>query len=155
MNKKDVFTTLFGSVCMVYIPAFAQESRWASADDPVAKQLIEMERMWSASNCSPQPGLKDVFADEFRGTSPEGIRYGKADAIQTDMKNLHRECKLGEVKVQFFGDNVAIAYGEESSIHKEDGKDVKRCLKWTDTWLKRNGKWQIITATDVRVKCPE
>jgi hypothetical protein len=35
------------------------------------------------------------------------------------------------------------------------GKEFKRCLVWTDTWLRREGKWQIITAMDVRVECPK
>jgi hypothetical protein len=51
---------------------------------------------------------------------------------------------------------VAVAYGNESSIRKgKDGKEFLRCLVWTDTWLKRDGKWQIITAQDVVVECPK
>jgi hypothetical protein len=50
---------------------------------------------------------------------------------------------------------LAVAYGNESSIRKgKDGKEFLRCLVWTDTWLKRDGKWQIIAAQDVVVKCP-
>jgi hypothetical protein len=36
----------------------------------------------------------------------------------------------------------------------KDGKEFLRCLVWTDTWLKRDGKWQIIAAQDVVVECP-
>jgi len=46
--------------------------------------------------------------------------------------------------VGFFGDSIAIAYGEESAIKAKDGKETKHCLIWTDTWLKRAGKWQIV-----------
>ena len=141
---------------MLSVPISAQKARWASADDIVAKELIAMEKMWGESNCSPQPGLKEVFADEFQGTAPDGTRYGKTQAMETDMKNLDRQCKSGEIKIQFFGETVAIAYGNESSIRMgKDGKEFLRCLVWTDTWLKRDGKWQIITAQDVVVECPE
>ena len=95
-----------------------------------------------------------VFADRFQGTRTDGRRYGKAEAIATDMNALDRDCRFGEVQIQFFGDSVAVAYGNESSLRKEkDGKEWKRCLAWTDTWLKRNGKWQIVAAQDNVVTC--
>ena len=35
----------------------------------------------------------------------------------------------------------------------DNGKEAKRCLIWTDTWLKRAGKWQIVTAQDTLIPC--
>ena len=142
------------AVAMMSVYAEAQTARWASADDPVAKEMIAKERMWAESICSTQPGLKEVFADEFQGTAPNGSRYGKAHASETDLKNLGRQCQLGEVKIQFFGEILAVAYGNESRIRKDkNGKDNVLCLAWTDTWLKRDGKWQIIAAQDGVVEC--
>lgn len=112
------------------------------------------EAKWASSACSPQPDLKDIIADDFQGTSTKGKRYGKEDAIITDTKSLARDCQLGEVKVRFFGDSIAIAYGAESRMRKEnDGKETKVCQVWTDTWLKRAGKWQIVAAQDTVVPC--
>jgi hypothetical protein len=106
------------------------------------------------SACSPQPDLKEVIADDFQGTSPSGRRYGKEKAIATDTKALERDCQLGEVKVRFFGDSIAIAYGAESAVAKaKDGKEAKHCLIWSDTWLKRAGKWQIVAAQDTNIPC--
>ena len=155
MKRKTIFTSVLSVVLFISVSVNAQKARWASADDVVAKELIAKEKMWGQANCTPQPGLKDVFADEFLGTAPDGSRYRKAEAMSTDMKNPDRECNLGDVKIHFFGDSVAIAYGNESSIRKgKDGKEFLRCLVWTDTWLKRDGKWQIISAQDVIVNCP-
>jgi hypothetical protein len=56
--------------------------------------------------------------------------------------------------VRFFGDSIAIAYGAESSVPKtKDGKETKGYLIWTDTWLKRAGKWQIVAAQDTDIPC--
>jgi len=61
---------------------------------------------------------------------------------------------LGDVKVRFFGDSIAIAYGAESRIGKtKEGTEAKRCQVWTDTWLKRNGQWQIVAAQDTVIPC--
>jgi Domain of unknown function (DUF4440) len=156
MNRTPIFILVLSTTLMISVPSTAQKARWASAGDPIAKELIAKEKMWAENNCSTQLELKEVFADEFQGTAPDGTHYGKAYAMETDLKNLDRQCQFGEVKIQFFGETVAIAYGNESSIRKgNDGKEYLRCLVWTDTWLKRDGKWQIIAAQDVVVKCPK
>ena len=138
----------------VTVPVQGQKGRWGSPDDPTVKAMTAMEKMWADGNCGPQPGLKNVFADEFQGTASDGSRYGKPQAMATDMNAPDRDCQFGEAKIQFFGDSVAVAYGNESSLRKEqDGKEWKRCLAWTDTWLKRDGKWRIIAAQDSVVTC--
>jgi hypothetical protein len=135
-------------------PIFAQESRWGSPEEETVKFMISAETKWANSACSPQPDLKDIIADDFQGTSPSGRRYGKDEAISTDTKSPSRDCQLGEVKVRFFGDSIALAYGAESAVGKaKDGKEAKHCLIWTDTWLKRAGKWQIVAAQDTSIPC--
>jgi hypothetical protein len=133
--------------------SFAQESRWGSPGEETVKFIIAAESKWANAACSPQPDLKDVIADDFQGTSPSGRRYAKDEAITTDTKALERDCQLGQVKVRFFGDSIAIAYGAESAVRARDGKETKHCLIWTDTWLKRDGKWQIVAAQDTSIPC--
>src|SRR5437764_4773116 len=99
-------------------PSVGQESRWGSPGEETVKFIIAAEAKWANSACSPQPDLKNVIADDFQGTSPSGRRYGKAEAITTDTKALSRDCQLGAVKVRFFGDSIAIAYGAENSMIK-------------------------------------
>ena len=137
-------------------PGIAQNSRWGSPDDFTVKFIIAIEAKWASSSCSPQPDLKAVIADDFQGTATDGQRYDKAEAIATDPKAVARDCQLGDVKVRFFGDSIAIAYGAENRIRKaEDGKEARRCQVWTDTWLKRNGQWQIVAAQDTVIPCPK
>jgi len=133
--------------------SFAQESRWGSPEEETVKFMIAAEAKWANAACSPQPDLKDVIADDFQGTSPSGRRYDKSKAIASETKSLSRDCQLGEVKVRFFGDSIAIAYGAESAVKAKDGKETKHCLIWTDTWLKRAGKWQIVAAQDTNIPC--
>ena len=134
--------------------SLAQESRWGSPDEDTVNFITAVEAKWASLACSPQPDLKDVIASDFQGTSTKGQRYGKEEAITTDTKSLSRDCQLGEVKVRFFGDSIAIAYGAENRMIKDNnGKETKRCQVWTDTWLKRAGKWQIVAAQDTIVPC--
>ena len=49
------------------------------------------------------------------------------------------------------GQTVALKFLPEAAAR--DGAERSRCLIWTDTWLKRNSKWQIIAAHDPQFNC--
>jgi hypothetical protein len=131
----------------------AQQSRWIPASDPVAKTIIDAERMWAEAGCTKE-SIASILADDFQGTAPDGKHYDKAGALQNDKNLIERNCKLDEVNVRLFGENMALAYGSERALQKrKGGKETLRCLVWTDTWLKRNGKWQIVAAQDTQIAC--
>jgi hypothetical protein len=130
----------------------AQTSHWATANDPTAKTLIELERKWAEAGCTHNGIEATILADDFEGTAPDGSLYDRQAGV-ADTHNAgtsERECVMYDVRVHFFGENMAILYGSESAIRKEaDGHEHKRKLTWTDTWLKRNGKWQVVSAEDM------
>ena len=133
-------------------PAQAQESRWATADDSTAKLLIEMERQWAEGACTHNGIEKTILAADFHGTAPNGSLYSKQEAVAYAERGKPTEeaCKMYEVKVHFFGDSMAVMYGSESAVHIEaDGRRHAVKLTWTDTWLKRNGTWQVVAAQDM------
>lgn len=151
------FATLFAVAALPAIAQKAPEAHWAESSDPVAKELIEQERKWAELACQPSNVVQEALADDFVGTSPEGGRYTKKDALgehRPPSGSVHG-CKLIDARVRFFAPGLAVVYGRESSIHKDPrGKDFERVLIWTDTWLKRNGKWQIITVQDMPAPHP-
>ena len=129
--------------------------RWASSTDSAAKAITALEDMWAHTSCSSvPPALKAAFAQDFQGTAPNGERYGRPEHWGGRGDDL--ECKLEQIRIRLFGDSVALAYGKESSISKpKKGAELKHCLVWTDTWLKRNGEWQIVAAQDTRITCSQ
>jgi hypothetical protein len=146
-------------VAVLMNAAYAQQSRWATADDKTAKFMIDMERKWAEGVCTNNGVISELLADDFQGTSTRGERYNKADELR-DEKGPHsaQGCALDDAKVRFFsfssGEDVAIIYGSEHAIGKDKSNpDAKQCQVWTDTWLKRNGKWQIAAAQDNKVDC--
>ena len=91
--------------------------------------------------------LERILADEFVGVDVDGTHYSKADTAN-DCKTKPSKFEfnhLDKVEIRFFQD-MAVAQGSESWKLKRGtaGKFV-----WTDTWLKRNGKWQIVAAEDL------
>jgi ketosteroid isomerase-like protein len=55
--------------------------------------------------------------------------------------------KLNDVKVQLFGD-TAVVFGHTTERLMVDGKQIDGDNRFTDTFIKRNGKW-ICVATHV------
>ena len=149
---------LMGAMAMAVLAGSTTDAadlmgRWASSSDSAAKTITALEDMWAHTSCSSvPPALKAAFAEDFQGTAPNGQRYGRPK--HWGGRGDNSDCKLENIHIRVFGDLVAIAYGNESSISKpEHGKELKHCLVWTDTWLKRNGKWQILAAQDTRITC--
>jgi hypothetical protein len=143
-------------VTLLLVPAgHAQQSRWASADDKTAKYMIDMERKWAEGACVDNGVVAGLLADDFQGTSTKGARFSKADELK-DEKGAHtaHDCGLEEAKVHFFGGSVAVVYGREHAVGKDNSQpSMKVCQVWTDTWLKRGGTWHIIASQDNRVEC--
>ena len=139
--------------------AHAQQSHWAKPEDKTAKFMIDMERKWAEGVCTNNGVVSELLADDFQGTSTRGEPYNKADELRDEKgpRSAHG-CALDDAKVRFFssssGEDVAIIYGSEHSTGKDKAHpDEKQCQVWTDTWLKRNGKWQIAAAQDNKVDC--
>jgi hypothetical protein len=137
------------------LPASAQQSHWASADDKTAKYIIEMERKWAEGVCVNNGVVAGLLAEDFQGTSTQGARFTKADELRDEKSaRTAHDCGLDETKVRFFGDSLAIVYGSEHAVGKDKSQpNAKVCQIWTDTWLKRGNTWQIIASQDNRVAC--
>lgn len=141
---------------MAVVAGHGQQGQWAAADNTTAKFMVDAERQWAEAACTHIKITDKILADDFQGTSPDGKRYTKSEeaADVSDLSKAARDCRLIDAKVRLFGDNLAMVYGSESSVRKaKDGTEKSRCLIWTDTWLKRNGRWQIIAAQDTQLDC--
>lgn len=150
-----IFAVSSAAALLFLIPAQAQESHWATADDETAKYMIGMERKWAEGVCVDNGVVAALLAEDFQGTSTKGARFTKADELKDEKSaRTSHDCGLDEAKVRFFGERVAVVYGREHAVGKDASQpEAKVCQIWTDTWLKRGGKWQIIASQDNRVEC--
>ena len=109
---------------------------------------MESERQWAESVASGDTAtVERILADDFVGVDPKGPLYDKAKMI-SDTREAPKyfvSNHANDIKVRFYG-NTAVAQGSETWERRsgERGRFV-----WTDTWVKRNGKWQIVAAEDL------
>ncbi len=153
MHLVSVLVTIAAALQSTF--GFAQQSHWASPDDKTAQYMIDMERKWAEGVCVDNGVVSDLLADDFQGTSTTGARFTKSDELRDEKApRSARNCGLDKTTVRFFSNTLAIVYGSEHATGKDKTRpDAKVCQIWTDTWLKRNDKWQIIASQDNRVKC--
>lgn len=150
MNRRVIVLFAGVLICGLYA-ARAQESSTAEAE----RYIKESERLWAESSANGDTALVErIVADDFVGVDPDGGFYDKAKEI-ADTRESPKEFisnHLNEVKVRFYGD-TAVAQGSESWVRRT-GKPLRGRYVWTDTWIRRKGKWQIVAAEDLTVAEP-
>ena len=114
------------------------------------RYIIESERQWAESVATGDTtAIKRILADDFVGVDPKGRLYDKA-AMIAETAQAPKEFvsnRLNQVRVRFFG-NTAVAQGSESWVRRR-GEPRRGRFVWTDTWICRNGQWQIVAAEDL------
>jgi ketosteroid isomerase-like protein len=112
------------------------------------RYITESERQWAESVATGDTtAIQRILADDFIGVDPKGRQYTKSQMI-SETRNAPKyflSNRLNNVKVRFYGD-TAVAQGDES-WRRHDGEHGR--FVWTDTWIWRNGRWQIVAAEDL------
>jgi uncharacterized protein DUF4440 len=119
------------------------------SENEARQYITESERQWAESVATGQTGdVERIVADDFVGIDTHGKTYDKAQMIADTRKGPEYFVSnhLNNVEIRFYGNTVA--QGSES-WEKRNG-DRGRFV-WTDTWLRRNGRWQIVAAEDLTV----
>ena len=112
------------------------------------RYILESERQWAKSVATGDTSaIEMILADDFIGIDPKGRLYTKQQMIE-ETRNAPKYLvsnRLNDVKVRFYR-STAIAQGSET-WEKRSGERGR--FVWTDTWLQRNGRWQIVAAEDL------
>ena len=138
-------------VCSVSMGTFAADPSYSQSE--AERYIQESEAAWAASVATNDASVvKRILADDVVWVL-DGRIIGKAQAVTAaasgpyDFLSNHLEY----AHVRFFGD-VAVVQGSESWTRKGGRKGR---FVWTDTWVRRNGEWQIVAAEDVSVPLKE
>jgi hypothetical protein len=114
-------------------------------------QILQLERDWVQSFVTMDVAANErIVADDFLGTEPDGKRIRKADLIaemKTEEPLASNHLNEDDVTVRFYG-QTAVVNGSES-WKQRDGKTGR--FIWTDIFVKRNGKWQVVASQDLEV----
>lgn len=90
-------------------------------------------------------------ADDIITTDPGGRVTDKAqdkkDLSSGDLK--FQSMELSDLNVHVYG-NTAVAAGTNNLKGTYKGQDISAKYRFTDTWVKRNGKWQVVSSQSTK-----
>lgn len=83
------------------------------------------------------------------GTSPTAHTFSKEIALQDlrSGKYVVNKMDLDDAAVNTYGDDLAIAF---TSQEEDSGQDTSGHYHFTDVWLRRNGRWQVVASHGTR-----
>jgi len=122
----------------------------ARAEDPPA---VEADRTRFAAQVNADVAtLEKLLAPELTYIHSSGVLDTKdayIGAIKSG-KSKYKSITPEEVSARTFGD-VSIVTGKATMVLLSDGKDVNLTLRYTDVWVKRDGRWQMVSWHSTRL----
>jgi ketosteroid isomerase-like protein len=130
--------------------AAGQASKTSGVEDEIKKQ----ERNWAQATLKEGAAAVDQYeADDIIDTDPTGRvtnkAQDKADLSSGDLK--FQSMELSDLTVHVYG-NTAVAAGTNTVKGTYKGQDISSKYRFTDTWIKRNGKWQVAASQATKLQ---
>lgn len=150
MKRSSVFLVAAGLVmaalwvCVSPRPAIADNSRSKNIEGMIAN----LERDWAAAIVHKDTEMLDLLlASDFNGTSPTGMTYSKEMAIAELNSGAYdvQEMNLADISVNVYG-NTAVAFMTQDEKSKYGTEDFSGQYYYTDVWVKRGGRWQVVAS---------
>ncbi|HEU0209132.1 MAG TPA: nuclear transport factor 2 family protein [Candidatus Udaeobacter sp.] len=113
---------------------------------PAQQEVLQFER----DACKPfvdadEAGLERVLTADFTLTLSNGEVNTRADEInELRSGKVHYDVfENYDMLARMYGNNMAIVLGKTHVKGTSDGKPFDRVVQFTDTLVKRDGRWQL------------
>lgn len=125
----------------------AQQPKLSKAEEEVRR----LEREWlDAYEQNDGRAMDRIVADDFTITFPNGAMQTKPQ-LMTMVKSPRR---AGQPRMKFHTEDVqsrayggtVILIGRVVTEYERDGKAVREQSRYTDTYLLRDGRWQVVAS---------
>ena len=98
-------------------------------------------------------GFDAIFADDATFTGPDGAVQTKAQLL-ADVKSgalAIQSTEISDLKVHVFGESAVATYATTDK-GKYKHRDISARYRWTDVFVRRGGKWQIVAGQDTPIQ---
>ena len=117
------------------------------------KELMKLENDWSTAWMKKDSAaLQNLYATEYIATDWEGLTFNRAQDIANAMAPDSRTQSfvLSDLKVHVYGD-TAVVTGLNTMKATFKGADVSGAYRFTDVFVKRDGRWQAVATQGTKV----
>ena len=120
--------------------------RFSVAQTPAQQEVLQFERDACKAFLDADVGpLERVLMPEFTLTLSSGEVNTRADEInELRSGKVHYDVfENYDMKARVYGDSTAVVLGKTRVKGTADGKPFDRVVQFTDTLIKRDGRWQL------------
>ena len=140
-------------VVLVMAVAVIAQTQAQPTSGSVEQELIKLEQDWANALVKADLAfLEGTLADDYISTDSEGTVGNRTQEIET-MKSgdyVLISTVLDNFKVHVYGD-AAVYFGRSTDKAQFKDKDISGQYQWTDTWVKRDGRWQCVASHGSRI----
>ncbi|MHC1769072.1 MAG: nuclear transport factor 2 family protein [Verrucomicrobiia bacterium] len=112
------------------------------------QEILKLENAWNdASVKADIQTLEMLLSDEFSDVDPGARVNTKRENLENTKsgKLAFTSVVMDQAKVKVFGDTAVIT-ARNTIKGTENGKDVSGQYRFTDTWIRRDGRWQCVAS---------
>jgi len=115
--------------------------------------LIELERGWNEAIYRQDAAfVGNLLADEFIATYDDGTRGDRAKelGLVAAFNQQVESATQDEFTVKVYGD-TAVVWFTLRVVGIKQGQRAELRLRYTDVWVKRDGRWQCVSSQSTRL----
>ncbi len=134
--------------CILAVDGIAADSPSASSDDE--RTITLLEHQWAHAYVADDADFLDaVMNPAYVQTNVRGEVSTKAEEVGEVRDHVihYEKFESTDLKVRVFGD-AAVATGQTwiKATVKNSGRAIDASVRFTDTFVKLNGKWQAVSS---------
>jgi ketosteroid isomerase-like protein len=125
------------------------------AQTPAEKEVLQFERdACKAFLGADVPALERVLTPDFTLTLSSGEVSTRADEInELQSGKIHYDVfENYDMLARLYGNDAAVVLGKTRVKGTADGKPFDRVVQFTDTLIKRDGRWQLAAGHVSRIE---
>lgn len=125
----------------------------ARPPDDVAQALMKLENDWAkAGLAGDSAALAKMLSSDYVYTSSDAEMATRADLLNGMKagKTKYETFTVSDMKVRVYGD-AAVVTGKGTTKGMENGKPLDETVRFTDTWVKRDGGWVCVATQTTRI----
>ena len=116
--------------------------------EKITEELTQLSNSWGKASLAKDTAfLKSIWADDFSYIDADGtVRDEKANlALYEDDTNTVTSAANTAFNVRVYGKNFAVTDGDNYIAGKDkDGKPFRTTWRWTNVWIRKDGKWKVV-----------
>lgn len=143
--------TIILMILVAAIPFCVGQSS-ASQASQAEQEVRKLERAWlDAYEQYDAKAMDAIVADDFTITFPDGSMQTKPQIIGSlkapgNSASSSLKFYTEDVQSRVYNDTVVILMGRVVTEYVRDGKTMKEQNRYTDTYVKRGGRWQVVAS---------